>query len=140
MMGNKLASFLVTFLVLVVWADNTIANNMNFVQKDEASEGTVSEGSSSEGSASEGSAADEFARAAEFLEKVNFCLEKCETQDPKMAEICPNKCMLSEVATRKEVLEEIITHDKKAAQGLLCMVGCEGSLLCHEVNTVGEFS
>ena len=124
MKGNKLASFLVTVVVLVVLVRNAIAKNIHSVQKDEASQSQA--------------VGDEKDPTAQVVENINNCLEQCQPQDPR-AEICPAQCVMKEVATQKALLQKIITDHWKIAQGIFCIVGCEGSRLCHDVNTLGEF-
>ena len=179
MKGSKLTSFLVIVLILAVLVENTIAQNMNSVQKDEASQGPsqgpiaddeqddafqgpsqgpiagdeedeASQGPSQgptagdeEDEASQGpvagpTAGDDKEREAEVIENINICLERCQPQDPK-AEVCPIQCVISEIASHRDLLERLIKEDRKIAQGIFCMVGCEGSQLCHDVNTLGKF-
>jgi len=175
MKGSKLTSFLVIVLILAVLVENTIAQNMNSVQKDEASQGPsqgpiaddeqddafqgpsqgpiagdeedeASQGPTAgdeEDEASQGpvagpTAGDDKEREAEVIENINICLERCQPQDPK-AEVCPIQCVISEIASHRDLLERLIKEDRKIAQGIFCMVGCEGSQLCHDVNTLGKF-
>jgi len=122
MRANKVTSCLVIVLVLAVLVDSTIANDTNSVQENEASTSSTDQ-------------AAEEAKALEIVVNINNCLERCDPQDS----VCPAQCVLNEVATQKVLLEQLITEDRKAAQGIFCMVGCEASQLCHDVNTLGEF-
>jgi len=105
MKGSKFVRFLVTVLVLLVWVDNTIADDMYFVERDEV-----------EGPVSKGSVVNDKRRRDQVIGNIDICLDNnCQPQDPK-AEICPTQCVTNEVATQKDLLAQLITEERKAAK------------------------